>query len=100
MTQEIQLVVAGGVGGDVSKGNQLREDVIQQFDVAIRELERAIAELVAKQIDPIKVPAEGGDINLRKQLAELIAERDRVVAQINEELAPDTDDEAAEPIAA
>jgi hypothetical protein len=35
-------------------------------------------------IDPIKVPGEDGEVNLRKELAELMAERDRIEAELND----------------
>jgi hypothetical protein len=80
MKAEIDNVISTGKAmsshGSVEPINQ----IAAQFDGAIAALNKAINELVAKGIDPIKVPGQNGDINLRKQLAELIAQRETALA--------------------
>lgn len=59
----------------------------ESFDGAIQQVKTAIDDMVARKIDPVKVPAEGGSINLRKTLTQLVAERDRTTAEIETALA-------------
>ena len=98
MQTEIQALVASTYGILVEEGNDLRQDVEESFTGAIHQVKAAIDDLTARKIDPVKIPAEGGTVNLRKTLAELVAERDAAVAKIDEALA-EADDEApaAEP---
>lgn len=87
MEAEIQALIAAYFGGGSEDSVALRTDVEGDFNEAIGEVERSISELVARKVDPSKIPAEGGNINLRKVVAELIDQRTAVVAQIDQ-LAP------------
>jgi len=84
---EIQVEIANLLGsfaaGSQAETSTVATQSTAQFDLAIGQLERAINELVAKGVDPIKIPTEaGGTINLRKQLDDLIAQRADALAQI------------------
>jgi hypothetical protein len=78
MNAEVQAAVsalmqgAGGVPGMISTANHA-------FDAALTSVKSAIDTLSQKGIDPIKVPTDGGDLNLRKTLDELVKTRDDVM---------------------
>lgn len=79
------LLIGGGAAGSQAYFEQ-RALIAKPFDEAIAAISRSIDEMVAKRIDPIKVPAEGGDINLRKMLAEVMAQRDAAIAQFDAQI--------------
>lgn len=87
MEAEINALIGFFFGGGSEETVALRTDVEGDFNEAIGEVERSISELVAQKVDPSKIPAEGGNINLRKIVAELIDQRAQVVGQIDQ-LAP------------
>lgn len=87
MEAEIQALIGAFFGGGSEETIALRTDVESDFNEAIGEVERSISELVGQKVDPSKIPAEGGNINLRKVVAELIDQRTLVVGQIDQ-LAP------------
>lgn len=87
MKEEIELLIASVYGPLTETGQQLRGDVSGSFGEAIRAVETAIGDLAARKIDPIRIPAEGGEINLRKELATLVGERERIEAELDEALA-------------
>lgn len=81
MKSEIDFLVAQfmqGVGG-VSGALQTTKNT---FNSALTLLSTAITDLSAKGVDPIKVPTDGGNVNLRKQYEELIATRDDVIPKM------------------
>lgn len=88
MQAEVQLLVASFYGPLAEEGRELRQDVEESFSGAIQQVKSAIDELSARKIDPVKVPAEGGNINLRKALDDLIRERQSLTAAIDQALAP------------
>ncbi len=87
MQAEVQLLVASFYGPLAEEGRELRQDVEESFTGAIQQVKSAIDELSARKIDPIKVPAEGGDINLRKMMTDLVATREMVTGEIETALA-------------
>jgi len=84
MKLEIEAVVGSMNATSAHDRFSAKNDVAAGYDEAIAKLKSTIDELIAKGIDPIKVPTEGGDINLRKQLAELIAQREATLAKIDQ----------------
>jgi hypothetical protein len=80
MKAEINMLISGGTALATQSSIGLKTQIAAQFDSAIATMQKVIAELVAQGIDPIKVPGAGGDVNLRKQLAELIAQREAALA--------------------
>lgn len=84
MEAEIQALIGAFFGGGSEETAALRSDIEGDFNEAIGEVERSISELVAQKVDPGKIPAEGGNINLRKIVAELIDQRTLVVGQIDQ----------------
>lgn len=80
---KVEISTATSFGGAIAQqdGIAVQSEVAKSFDTAIASIAQTIQELVAKGIDPIKVPGDQGDVNLRKQLAELIEKRDAAVAQ-------------------
>ncbi|TAY75175.1 hypothetical protein [Rhizobium ruizarguesonis] len=79
MKSEIEAVVGGLTAASGQASASVKHDVAAQYDTAINALQKGIDELVAKGVDPIKVPAESGEVNLRKQLADLIDARDKAI---------------------
>lgn len=84
MEAEIQSLIARYFGGVSDEAVALRHDVENGFNGAIGELEASIAELSAQKVDPGKVPAENGNVNLRKMLMDIVDQRDRTVGQIDQ----------------
>lgn len=75
MKGEIEAVI-GGLKADKDRPVvDAQTNLAAAYDDAIAKLNSTISELAAKGIDPIKVPVDGQDVNLRKRLADLIAER-------------------------
>ena len=81
MKAEIAAVIAIGGGVGTKNATTIESEIAQPFDAAIAALSQAINELVAKGVDPIKVPSQSGDVNLRKQLADLVEQRAAALAQ-------------------
>lgn len=82
MKSEIEMVVGGTVNSSGQQSTETVQEISSQYDAAINALIKSIDELTAKGIDPIKVPTDKGEINLRKQLSDLIAERDKVLGEV------------------
>lgn len=80
MKADINAVISTGSAMAAQGTTGATFEISRQFDSAIAALSKAVAELAAKGVDPIKVPSEKGDVNLRKQLSELIAQRDAALA--------------------
>lgn len=100
MEQELQQLLAGGQQIAATADDDSREAVEADFNAAIAALENSIAGLVAQGVDPIKVPTDEGDLNLRKELSDMIAARDQALAQLDADAAVNDDEPAGEPIAA
>lgn len=83
MKSEIEALIGGMRVATDQKSNGIRNETIAAYDSAIAQLTTSINELVAKGIDPIKVPAETGEINLRKQLADLVAQRSAALQSVD-----------------
>lgn len=82
MNTEINAAIKFGGVIAHQDGVTVQNEVAKSFDDAIAQLTQTIQELAAKGIDPIKVPGDNGDVNLRKQLEALIAQRDGALAQV------------------
>ena len=81
MQSELQQAVSdlmSGKNGTTPPASQ----ALEPYDKAIKSLMDSIDACVAKGIDPIKVPAEGGDKNLRKQLQELVDQRAKLAESL------------------
>lgn len=88
MQSEISAVMAGGLGSNASAINAERAKISASFDAAIFSASDAINSLVSKKVDPIKVPADGGEINLRKHLDSLIADKEKALADFDSNVSP------------
>jgi hypothetical protein len=88
MKAEIMMVVSGAKSNAGQDGREKSSAVASAYDAAIAKLQAAIDELVAKGIDPIKIPGPNGDQNLRKQLADLVEARSAALASIPAQPAP------------
>jgi len=86
MEAEVQSLVNTYFGNGSSEETSVRQTVEEGYDKAISELENSIKELRANDIDPVKVPAEGGNINVRKQLADLMEQKKEALDKIDAEL--------------
>lgn len=84
MEAEIKGLIASFFGGVSDEAVTLRHEVENGYNGAIGEVEASIAELGAQKIDASKVPAENGNVNLRKVLSDLIDQRTAVVGQIDQ----------------
>jgi hypothetical protein len=84
MKSEIEAVVGGMKAGSAQGILGAKNDVAAGYDIAIAKLKLSIDELAAKGVDPIKVPTDKGDVNLRKQLAELIAQREAALGKFDQ----------------
>lgn len=91
MEAEVQALIATHFGSGSQEQITARQEVENSYNGAIGEVEAAINQLGAQKIDASKVPAEGGNINLRKVLTELVDERGRAVQQIEDAVAPAED---------
>lgn len=82
MKNEIQIAI----GGVVSQGGQqavnTRTSIAAEYDKAISALQMSIDGLVAKGVDPIRVPTDKGEVNLRKQLEQLVADREKALGSL------------------
>jgi hypothetical protein len=96
MEQEINALLGGSLSEVGSVGSKARQELEAQFNLGIAQIEAAIKELSAQNVDPVKVPAEGGNINLRQAYAKLIEERDRALAAFDAAMAGDAQSEEAE----
>ena len=82
MKGEIDMIV-GGLKVDKDRPVvDAQTNLAASYDDAIAKLNATIDVLVAKGIDPIKVPADGQDINLRKRLADLVAARNEALKEL------------------
>jgi hypothetical protein len=93
MEAEVQALIATFFGSASIDQIGVRQEVENSYSGAIGQVEGAISELDAQKVDASKIPAEGGNVNLRKVLVDLIEERDRAVKTIDEGAAnPRSDD--------
>ena len=74
MKLEVDSVVAQ-LYGDVGQ-------VKERFDTALIQIGNSIDDALKHGLDPIKLPAAGGDINLRKMYATLLEQRNSTVASL------------------
>ena len=58
--------------------------VRESFDSALHQISSAIDDASKHGLDPIKMPGDGGDINLRKMYAQLLEQRDATINKISE----------------
>lgn len=87
MKAEIDSVLSGTAAGSTQANITSKNKMVENFDSAIAALNKAITDLVARGVDPIKVPTSNGDVNLRKQLQELISQRDAAAAAADTNMA-------------
>ena len=84
MKVDINAIIAGGTSTGTAGIAATTTSAAAAYDEAIAKLKIAIDELIAKGIDPIKVPTESGEINLRKQLADLVESRARAMGELSQ----------------
>ena len=82
MKADIAAVIGGTQANTLQETQQISADAAGAYDAAITKMKAAIDELVAKGVDPIKVPTPNGNVNLRQQLADLVAARAQALAEI------------------
>ena len=88
MRSEIELAVGGAMGPIIQEAAQVRDRVATGFASAITSVGKAIDDLAARKLDPIKVPMEDGStVNLRKTLDDLVTQRDRGTGTVDAALA-------------
>jgi hypothetical protein len=87
MKTEIDTIMAGGFSEGAQALASERNAVAQPFNDAIGVLTQTINDLVAKKIDPVKVPANDGNINLRKSLEDVFEQRNAALADFDSKTA-------------
>lgn len=81
---EIELAVGGAMGPVVQEAGEFRNKITTGFASAITSVGKAIDDLTARKVDPIRVPMEDGStINLRKTLDDLMTQRDRSTGTVD-----------------
>ena len=85
MRREIESLVKQ-VYGDVRQ-------VKERYDTALVQVGASIDNALKHGVDPIKVPTDNGDINLRKIYSELITQRDTVVEGLTTNASANADGE-------
>lgn len=88
MKAEIDSLLMGGLseGAQVLVAN--RDAIAKPFNDAATVITKTIDKLVAKKVDPIKVPASEGNINLRIVLEDVIVRRDAELAAFDASTVP------------
>lgn len=82
MRGDIATVIGGAQANTMSETQKISLEAAGSYDVAIARMQAAVDELVAKGVDPIKVPTPAGNVNLRQQLADLVAARAKALAAV------------------
>lgn len=88
MRSEIDATVAAFQGPLLDAALSAKQGAVAAFDGAIGAVNTAITDLQRRGVDPIKVPAVSGEVNLRKVLAGVVEQRDRAVAELDAAVAP------------
>lgn len=83
MTAEFDAVVASFMSGVQARGFDTRTEIVKSFDNAVTHIQSAITSLQTQGCDPIKVPTEGGDVNLRKLLTDVIERKEQAVSELD-----------------
>jgi hypothetical protein len=71
---------AGGISNAISK----------PFDTALTTISNAINDLQSRGCDPIKVPTDSGDVNLRKMYSDISTDKAAALSRFGETAAPAT----------
>ena len=88
MKTELDSLLMGGLSEGAQTVASNRDSIAEPFNDATALITKTLDELVAKKIDPVKVPAADGNINLRKTLEEVVKSRDAELAKFDASLAP------------
>lgn len=91
MNQEIQAEIAKFNGTAIGEAFTGKNDVSNVFDKTLGDIKSTIDELQAQGCDPIKVPTENGDINLRKIYDEVTSHKEQVLAEFEQGILTITD---------
>lgn len=83
MKAEIDALLVGGLSEGAQDVATNRDLVAKPFNDAANLISKTIDELVAKKIDPVKIPASDGNINLRQSLVDLVTQRDAELAKFD-----------------
>jgi hypothetical protein len=83
MKAEIQAETVKYTSSLIAGAFAAKTEVGNTFNAALNTVKSAIDGLVAQNCDPIKVPTEHGDVNLRKIYEDLIANKERSIAEID-----------------
>jgi len=86
MEAEMQGLIAKFFGGGSDSETSVRNQLEQQYDSAIASVNNVINELKSKDVDPVKVPANGSNINLRKIARELYDSKISALKSLDTEL--------------
>lgn len=70
------------------QASSVKTDVSTAFDTALIKIGDSINTLVQKGCDPIKVPTDSGDVNLRKMYDELSSKKSETIGAVDEAIKP------------
>ncbi|WP_448097666.1 hypothetical protein [Luteibacter yeojuensis] len=82
MTAEINTEIASFRAAIASESAAAATDVSGSFDAALGTIKQSIDQLVSQGCDPIKVPTDSGDVNLRKLYDTTNAKRSEALAEL------------------
>ena len=83
MKAEIQAEVVKYTNGLIASSFSAKNEVGNTFNAALNTVKSAIDGLLAQNCDPIKVPTENGDVNLRKVYEDLNASKAQSLSEID-----------------
>lgn len=89
MKAEIDAIMVNGMAVGAQASVAERNAAAAPFNDGIAKIMAVIDQLVARKVDPIRVPVQGGEpINMRKQLDELVAGREAALVLFDAQNAP------------
>jgi hypothetical protein len=88
MRAEIDVLVAAFTAPLEQKALEARRDVAEAYDAVLQEVSGKTSDLQRRGIDPIKVPADAGTVNLRKVAADVVNQRDTALKALDAALEP------------
>lgn len=88
MRSEIEHEVALFKQQVANGANGTKQQISNSFDGALGQIGKAISDLQAQRCDPVKVPTDGGNINLRKMFSDVTDAKTSALAKFGDAAAP------------
>lgn len=83
MKSDIDGLIAKHFGSFSSDETSIAQSAEEAYDSAISQVSSAINDLKSHGIDPIKVPTDEGDVNVRKMLVDMIDEKNKSLLELD-----------------